>query len=419
MPNEISLSVSLNRPQYPVVNSEQLAYVYLEVAPMSLLPTVANATPLNLSLVLDRSGSMAGQKMHDLKEAAKLVINRLNNQDLISIVMFDEQADIIVPSQPVADKASFLNQIDQVFERGGTQISIGMQAGMAQLQQGSGQGRINRMILLTDGETWEDEHSCRHLATQAQQQGISITALGLGNEWNQPLLTDLAGLSGGHWEYIDTPDKISQAFQHVLTSMQGTVVTQMNLTLRLTIGVHPRVVWRVTPLIDKLNQRHMTDRDVQISLGDLQNNGQSVLVELMFPSRQAGGYRLAQATVSYDVPAQGLINQRVSEDVMVTFATMPAESKQVNGRIMNIVEKVSAFKLMTTALDETTIVDDTTRTRRLRAAATRLLDMGELKLAQQAQDAAQTLESGQKVSASATKRLQSATRKLDINEILK
>lgn len=417
MSEEVSLIVTLNRPLYPVLNSEQVAYVYIEAKPTAAMPTAVSSAPLNLAFVLDRSGSMAGKNIKNLKQAAKLAIDRLGAQDIISVIVFDDTVDIAVPSQSVSNKAAIIAQIDAIDERGGTKMSVGMQEGLNQLQQGRGAGRVSRMILLTDGETWEDEAQCRQLAQQADQMGIPITALGLGDDWNLKLLTDLGSLSGGSCEYVDTPDKITAVFQDTLVNMQGAVAANAHMILRLALDVHPRAVWRVTPLIDRLTHHALSERDAQISLGDLQKDGQSVLVELTLPPRQAGVYRVAQAEISYDLPTNNLGIQKTQSDVMVTFTQDQAAAQGVNGRVMNIVEKVTAFKLQTQALDEAAVGNVAGATRKLRAAATRLLNMGEDEMAQQAQTVAAQIESGQQAAASGTtKRLHAATRKLDMSE---
>ena len=89
-------------------------------------------------------------------------------------------------------------------------------------------------------------------------------------------MTDLADLSGGNWEFIDTPDRIVAAFQQVVVTMQRTVVTNATLILRLVRDVQPRGVWRVRPLIDRLSARTVGERDVQVALGDLQSEGRCV-----------------------------------------------------------------------------------------------------------------------------------------------
>lgn len=419
MADEINLIITLNRPQYPVLAADQIAYVYVEAQPTAVaLQSGVGHSPLNLALVLDRSGSMAGQKITDLKEAAKWAVEQLNDRDQVSIVVFDDRAEVIVPSQPAVNKTAVLAQIERIDERGGTSMSLGIQQGLDQLQAGAGPGRVSRMLLLTDGETWEDEGQCRQLAQQAAQMGVPLTALGLGEEWNQNLLTDLASLSGGTWEYIDTPDKMAPAFSQVVQAMQGVAATNASLTLRLVTGVRPRAVWRVAPLIDRLSHNALSERDVQVYLGDLPPKGQSVLVELTMPPRQAGDYRMAQAELMYDVPGSQQTAARARQDVMVTFTADELAAQGVNGRVMNVVEKVTAFKLQTQALDEAAVGQLAGATRKLRAAATRLLNLGETEMAQQAQAAADQMEAGQQLSGRETKRLYTATRKLDMSDLL-
>lgn len=418
MTPDVTLTATLNRPQYPALPTEQVAYIYIEAQPAANLPTSPSSAPLNLAFVLDRSGSMGGQPIRDLKQAVKIIIEQLNPHDIVSVIIFDDTADIILPSQPVTDKDNLLNKIDMIDERGGTQMSSGMEAGLAQLQQGMGNGRVNRMILLTDGETWEDSDYCLQLAQQAGQMGIPITALGLGEDWNLTLLTNLASASGGSCDYIDTPEKIATTFQTVVTAMQKTVIANAHLILRLVAGVHPRTVWRVTPLIERLDHHVLSERDVQLSLGELQQKGQAVLVELTFPPRPAGLYRLAQVELRYDIPATNQQEQKTQQDMMIQFTANPAEAQAVNGRIMNIIEKVTAFKLQTQALDEAALGNMDRATRKLQAAATRLLNLGEAEMAQEAQEAATQMAAGQPLSSKATKKLHAVTRKLDMRDLI-
>jgi len=414
MAGEVTITASLNRPRFATLETEQMAYVYLEARPAEGATTAQ--APLNLVLVLDRSGSMAGRKINDLRQAARLTLDRVAPADLVSIVVFDDTVAVLAAARPAADRAALLAQIDRIEERGGTQMSLGLRAGLEQARAGLGPGRVSRLVLLTDGETWDDEDRCRELAQTAAQMGVPITALGLGDEWNQALLTDLAELSGGNWEFIDAPDRILEAFQQVVVAMQRTLVTNATLGLRLVKGVRAVAAWRVQPLIDRLSARAVGERDVQVTLGDLQSEGQSVLIELAVPPRAPGNYRLAQAEVNYDIPGGGA-GRKASADIVFTFVADPAGATAVNGAVMNIVERVSVFKLMTRALDERDSADAQQRTRRLQAVATRLLDAGEVELAREAEAAAAQLGAGQTLSPHATKRLVSATRRLDMSDL--
>jgi Ca-activated chloride channel family protein len=169
----------------------------------------------------------------------------------------------------------------------------------------------------------------------------------------------------------------------------------------------------VTPIITKLGHRALSDRDVQITLGNMERGqGQSVLVEMLVPPRQPGSYRIAQAEVSYDVPATGTTDEKVRADVVLNFTADPALASQGNPYVLNIIEKVTAHKLQTQALDEAAVDNIAGATQKLRAAATRLLELGEDDLAQTALDEARRLEEGEGLSSGGTKKLRYETRKL-------
>lgn len=413
MPGEVHLTVQTNKTTFPATGGQQLVYILIEAMPTGAVANVQ--MPLNFSLVLDHSGSMSGAKLTNLKQAAKLAVDRMGPQDMISIVVFDDKVNVITPSQPVADPASLKRQIDGIRDGGGTEISRGMRKGMKELQKGMTPGRVSRMLLLTDGETFGDEDACRRLAAEAGAQSIAIAALGLGEEWNEELLDDIAEASGGSSDFIPSgqPEAIGSTFErHVLTA-QATVVQNAEMVLRLVAGAMPRAVWRVTPLIAKLNHRALSDRDVQVTLGDMdREQGQSVLVEMLIPPRQPGTYRIAQAEVSYDVSAAGLVGEKTKTDIVLDFTDDPVQAAKTNPYVMNIVEKVTAHKLQTRALDEAAVGNIAGATQKLRAAATRLLELGEDELAQTARKEAERLEQGESLSSHGTKKLRYATRKL-------
>jgi Ca-activated chloride channel family protein len=411
MAGEITLTVTPGSSVVQAQPTQQLVYVLIHAQPTGV--GVPAQMPLNFGLVLDRSGSMAGSKIQNLREAVKLVISRMTSQDLASLVIFDDKVDLLVNSQPVTNSANILSQVDRITDRGGTEMSKGIQKGLEQIRAGAAPDRVSRMLLLTDGETYGDEERCKQLATECGQAGIPISALGLGDDWNSELLDAIANNSGGDVDHLQTPDKIMMEFERTLRSMQGTVARNANLTLRLVQGVAPRAAWRVIPQIAKLDTRHLSDRDVQVQLGDLERDtGQSVLVELVLQPRAAGTFRIAQAEVAYDVPAAGLIGEKARQDILLTLTDNPTQVQPSDPQIMNLIEKVSVFKLQTRALSEAQAGNIGKATQQLRAAATRLLDMGEVDLAQAAQQEATNLEQQGQMSAAGTKKLQYQTRKL-------
>lgn len=411
MPGEVNLQSVLNRQVFQALPTPQKVYLLLHVLPTD--EGTAGQMPLNVGLVLDRSGSMAGDKIRDLRAAVKLVLSRLSAQDMLSIVLFDDNVDTLAPCQPVANPQQISALVDRISDRGGTTISKGMRRGLDEMRKALAQDRNSRMLLLTDGETYGDEEQCKQIAAECGQYGVAISALGLGEEWNTALLEAIAGQSGGAVDHLETPDRIMVEFQRTIKAMQGTVVRNAALTLRLAVGVSPAAAWRVLPDIGQLNARALSDRDVQLHLGDLERGkGQSLLVELVVQPKNPGGYRIAQADVIYDVPAAGLTGQHARQDILLTLTDNPAQVTPFNAEVMNLVEKVSVFKLQTRALSEAQAGNVALATQQLRAAATRLLNLGEVELAQAAQTEAANLEQSGQMSAGGTKKIQYATRKL-------
>jgi Ca-activated chloride channel family protein len=411
MANEIALSCRLNKAQLPVMNTPQLVYVLVDAMPSTRMAQVQ--MPLNLSLVLDKSGSMQGQKIQNLREAAKRVIDRLGPLDTVSIVAFSDRKYLIAESQPVADKEVLKKQIDRIRDGGGTAISGGMSQGLVELEKVLAPDRVSRMLLLTDGQTFGDEEACRKLGKKAGGEGIVVSALGLGDDWNEDLLDDIAGASGGVADFIDVPTKIERFFEQAVKSMQDTVVQNARMVLRMANGITPRQVWQVLPMISNLGYRPLSDRDVQVALGEMEKGQpRSLLIELLVGPRPAGSYRIAQAEVDYDVPGLKLVDERIRADIILDLTTDPDLAKRYDAEVMNIVEKVTAYKLQTRALEEAKIGNMAGASQTLRAAATRLLEIGEEELAQSALEEAENLAKSGKMSALGTKKLRYETRKL-------
>ena len=238
-----------------------------------------------------------------------------------------------------------------------------LKAGIAEVNRSRAADRLNRLILLTDGDLMRPDEVVR-AAQRAGSDDIPIIALGVGADWNETLLQEIAQESGGVADYIAQPDEILTVFQNTVTSMQATVVQNAALSVRVASGIEVRKVWRVVPLIADLG------RNPSVALGDIEKDtGQTLLVEFMLPARMPGNYRVAQVEVSYDIPALGVVGERAHADLLVRVAADNAQYP-VNPRVMNIAERVTAFKLQTRALQDAQAGDNAAATQKLRSAAT-------------------------------------------------
>lgn len=444
MPGKLKLNATWNLDPLPASDQTSLAYLLVDITEEDSSVGIASNAPatitqnsklktqnsLNLSLVLDTSGSMGGAKLQNLKSAVKWVLEHLSSQDRISITLFDDEVHPLIPNTLLPDAQGLTAQIDAIREAGGTAMSKGLLVGLDEVMKGRAPGAISRIILLTDGQTWGDAERCKELAAQAGAAGIPVTALGVGAEedWSIELLDDIAAQSGGQSGYIARPEEISAAFQGTILSMQQTIARNLQLTLNPSRGVEIRAAYRVAPIISKLwpgigaNQTENTGQDtapstgsgqaLSLPLGDVEANaGQKILFEIVTPERKPGQYRLARLSLAYETASIQNAQDDIALDLVATFVA-GAKRSPGDPRVMNSVEKATTFKLQTRALQASMAGDITNATRNLRAAATRLLNMGETELAQATEQEAQLLETAGQMSAAGVKKLAFDTRRL-------
>jgi len=403
MPGEVTLTHQLGKEFIPVTGGSQVAYVLLEAKPTALMAQVR--MPLNFALVIDHSGSMRGAKLRNVREAVKMVIDRLDPTDYISVVIFDDTAQVIIPSMPANDKFGMKAAIDKIQDAGGTTMSLGMVQGLGELRRWNLPNAVNRMILLTDGVTYGDTDRCRQLARDAATSGVSIYPLGIGSDWDETLLDDIAQISGGMpAEFIRSPADAIAVFEQQVQSAVAVAVRNAVLTLRLPAGVSPRKAVKVLPIIQDVAPSALSDRQVSVALGDLEKEtAQSVLIELMIDPRPAGLFRICQAELTYDVPVVGLAREQIHDDIKVTFTTDTNLTSQVNALVMNFAERTNAQRLVTRMLDEYKRTGKATT--KLASNVTRVLDPETLATIEQ-------INQGQQISQEQVKDIGNKTRKL-------
>src|SRR5437868_9085084 len=271
MPGEVTLTHQVGKEYMPVTGGSQLAYVLLEAQPTEMMAQVR--MPLNFALVLDHSGSMKGAKLKNVKEAVKMVIGRLEPTDYVSVIIFDDTSQVVIPSMPANDPTGMQAAIDQIRDAGGTTMSLGMIQGLNELRRWNIPNAINRMILLTDGVTYGDSERCRQLARDARAAGISIYPLGIGQDWDERLLDTIGEMSGGMpAEFIRNPSDAMTVFEQQFQSAVAVAVRNATLTLRLPQGVTPKKAVKVLPIIQDLGPSVLSDRQGVIHLGALEKD---------------------------------------------------------------------------------------------------------------------------------------------------
>ena len=168
MSDLLKLTSICNRAAVPVLDQPQLIYVLTELVPGKVISNVR--LPLNFTLVLDHSGSMAGEKLRTMKEAVNQIIDQLGVEDILSIVIFQSRTEILAPAQPARDKEALKRAVNKIRDGGGTNVAPALQAALRLVSQSLSPERVSRIILLTDGEATDREEDSRRVADEAGSQ---------------------------------------------------------------------------------------------------------------------------------------------------------------------------------------------------------------------------------------------------------
>ena len=230
-----------------LANGKRSVYVRLSLEGIDPSPERRTSRPpLNLSLVLDRSGSMADEgKMNYLKRASKLAIGSLDSADTLSVVEYDDQISLMWPARTGTDTRELSALIDRLEPRGSTNLAGGMMRGVEEagrvLSATHGETRtITRVILMSDGLantgiTAPGEIS--RLVADARRKGIRISAMGLGRDYDEDLMQAIAENGGGRYYYIEQPSQMARIFQDELGSLFETCARDISLEFIASVGV--------------------------------------------------------------------------------------------------------------------------------------------------------------------------------------
>ncbi len=191
---------------------------------------------LNLALVLDRSGSMEGSKLSYTREAAIYAVHNLLPEDRVAVVIYDDAVEVLVPSTPVRDRRTAIADPIRTIRSGGrTALHAGWLEGATQVAAYQETGRLNRVVLLSDGLANQGETNPTVIARQVRElarRGVSTSTLGVGLDYNEDLMTAMADAGEGNYYFIESPADLPRIFAQELAGLAGTLGTRVRLRLQ-------------------------------------------------------------------------------------------------------------------------------------------------------------------------------------------
>jgi Ca-activated chloride channel homolog len=322
---------------YDVVTLKRDQKLYL-MARLFAGPAPENFTrrPLNLSLSLDRSGSMAGNKIDYTRQAAQLLVQNMGPDDTFSIVLYNESIETLLPPQHVQHKDMINQRIGQIKAGGTTNLSAGLLESANHVNANLKPEQVNRVIIMSDGLANRGVTATPRLvqiAAQKYAEGISITTMGLGEDFNEDLLMAIADAGGGAFYFIESPEVTPSIFQEELKGLLKVV----GQNLVITVGKTPHVI-----KYQQLNAFPEEERSTGTAyrMGDILGDEiKTLLVELDVAALQdEGEITIVHLHFEYDELRNGIpVRQQMKREVRVNVSETAIENAGSNAEVQQSV----------------------------------------------------------------------------------
>lgn len=312
----------------PVMLAGQKQTAFLRVAMTGFQLEGSERAPVNVALVLDRSGSMTGQKIEQAKDAAIAALDRLNSDDIVSVVAYDDTVQILVSATKLSARESIYQAIRSLYPGNSTALFAGVSRGASEVRKFLDRERVNRIILLSDGLANVGPSSPGDLAelgTSLAREGISVTTIGLGLDYNDDLMTELAMKSDGNHMFAEQATDLKTVFAREFGDVLSVVAKDVKVRIQCPEGIRPvRSIGR---------EADIAGQTVSLDLNQLYGGQMKYLVvEVEVPAGAVGQERnVASVDVSYTNLETGLTdNLRRSLGVAFTDSQQVVDARQDN-----------------------------------------------------------------------------------------
>jgi Ca-activated chloride channel family protein len=305
-------------PARPAVCRDQAAVLDVLVRIIPPVPEIHFLRPpINLGIVLDRSGSMAAErKMEHAREAAIFAVSQLLPTDRVSITIYDDAVETIAPSAPVTDKPALIARIHGIMPRGSTALHKGWAAGAAQVVDHVNWDGLNRVLLLSDGLAnvgVTDPNTIRAEVAAMARTRVSTSTLGVGKDYNEDLMEAMAEAGDGNYYYVEAAVQLADIFQTELNGLMATTAREVGLRVD---PARRDVAVKVLNELEREPSGRLKLPNLVIGMPI------SILVRLTVPP-QTGQPELCQFSFDWDEPGSESPGRR-SQVVSLTMPAVPA-----------------------------------------------------------------------------------------------
>ncbi len=326
--------------------------IILELELKARHPDTSRHTPVNVSVVLDRSGSMEGPKIEKARQAACAALDQLEADDFFSLVIFDNEVELLLPPERVGShdhRDDLKTRINRIQPRGSTALYAGVQMGARQVRRFLDRERVNRVILISDGLANVGPSRTSDLAELGRSlagEGMGVSTIGLGEDFNEDLMTGLAEASRAHYYYVKDAEKLPAILTDELGAASACVAGKVRIRITAPAGVrlremvgHPGIACQ--------------ERSAEIVLPEVSGSEQRLFhLRCTVDDTAAATATLADATLDYEDAAsnaqqsrRAVAEVRFTDDAHQSDESVRNEVAQNVNVLQNRLDKEAAIRL--------------------------------------------------------------------------
>jgi Ca-activated chloride channel family protein len=368
---QIEVNVS---PGNGIVPAGKTSTTYVQISLKGLpRPVQTVRADVNMAIVLDKSGSMQGRKIQHAKQAAIKAVQMLGPNDIVSVVTYDTTVHVLVPATKASDRHNIINAINQIQAGGSTALFGGVSKGAYEVRKFISDKRVNRVILLSDGLANHGPSTPGELGALGRSlgsEGITVSTIGLGLDYNEDLMTQLAMNSDGNHMFAETPEDVARAFEAELGDVLSVVAQEVSIVFNCADGVRPiRVLGR---------DAEISGQRMQLSMNQLYNEQTKfVILEVEVPatskdiSRQVGVARIEYTDMQTQTRArqehalivragsQNLVDESEHKSIMASVIHMQAVEN--NKKALALRDKGQVEEAKEVLISNTDFLDENAR----------------------------------------------------------
>lgn len=401
----LNLQLFASQTALPALKEQQVQYLLLDVSADQSI--VSDRAALNLCLVIDRSTSMQGERISAVKAAADRIIDQLEPDDTISLISFSDRAEVVAPATSASNSKLIKSRLSQMAPSGATEILQGLQAGLHELRRLQDQSAVSHLILLTDGHTYGDEPESIELAIEASKQGVGITAVGIGHEWNDSFLDALVAPSGGTSLYLETPDKLKTLLEERISSLNRTAAKNLMMELTFPLPIQVRSIHTLSP-----SPRPIDHRPGPMPLGNLDDSAPlSVLMEVIAEPQPPKSSLGLEVGLSADIIATSERGKRFMTGIRLQFEANPPRKPPLPA-VVRAVNQLNLYRMNEKAWEDLQQGRADQASVQMERLSARLMNAGQTNLARAARVEADHIARTGRHSEQGRKKLKYGTRAL-------